>query len=116
MVTHTDPRSENWLSKIIEAAIRNRFLVIFFVLLMGVFGVRSARQLPIDAVPDVTNVQVQVLTNAPGLPPLEVERFITFPVEETMSGMPGVDEIRSLSRFGLSAVTIVFEEEVRSDQ
>jgi cobalt-zinc-cadmium resistance protein CzcA len=110
MATHTDPGSEGWISRIIEAAIRNRFLVIFFVLLMGVFGVRSARQLPIDAVPDVTNVQVQVLTNAPGLPPLEVERFITFPVEETMSGMPDVEEIRSLSRFGLSAVTIVFEE------
>ena len=110
MATHTDPGSEGWISRIIEAAIHNRFLVIFFVLLMGVFGVRSARQLPIDAVPDVTNVQVQVLTNAPGLPPLEVERFITFPVEETMSGMPDVEEIRSLSRFGLSAVTIVFEE------
>ena len=65
MATHTDPGSEGWISRIIEAAIHNRFLVIFFVLLMGVFGVRSARQLPIDAVPDVTNVQVQVLTSSP---------------------------------------------------
>jgi cobalt-zinc-cadmium resistance protein CzcA len=59
--------------------------------------------LPIDAVPDVTNVQVQVLTNSPGLAPEEVERFITFPVETAMSGLPSLEEIRSVSKFGLSA-------------
>ena len=91
-------------------SVQNRFLIIFFVLLAGVIGVRSMRELPVDAVPDVTNVQVQVLTNAPGLGPLDVERFVTFPVESVMSGLPRVDEVRSLSRFGLSAVTIVFEE------
>lgn len=90
--------------------IRHRFLVIFAVLLVGVFGVRTARQLPVDAVPDVTNVQVQVLTNAPALGPVEVEQYITVPVESALSGLPHVDEIRSLSRFGLSAVTVVFEE------
>jgi cobalt-zinc-cadmium resistance protein CzcA len=62
-------------------------------------------QLPIDAVPDITNVQVQVLTNVPALGPVDVERTITFPVESSMSGLPGVEEIRSVSRFGLSAVT-----------
>ena len=90
--------------------IRHRFLVIFGVLLVGVFGVRAAEQLPIDAVPDVTNVQVQVLTNAPALGPVEVERYVTTPIEVVMSGLPRVEEVRSLSRFGLSAVTVVFEE------
>lgn len=65
---------------------------------------------PIDAVPDVTNVQVQILTAAPSLAPIEVERQITFPVEIAMSGLPGIEQIRSVSKFGLSAVTIVFED------
>src|SRR5688500_1157655 len=84
-------------------SIRNRFLVIFFVLAVGAFGVRAMSALPIDAVPDVTNVQVQVLTNAPALGPLEVEQLITSPVETAMSGLPGLEEVRSLSKFGLSA-------------
>lgn len=90
--------------------IRHRFLVIFGVLLVGAWGVRAAKQLPIDAVPDVTNVQVQVLTNAPALGPVEVEQYVTMPVEAAMSGLPGVEQVRSLSRFGLSAVTVVFKE------
>src|SRR5690606_10563670 len=69
-------------------------------------------QLPIDAVPDVTPNQVQVLTQAPGLSPLEVEQFITFPVETAMSGLPDIESIRSVSRFGLSAVYIYFDEDV----
>ena len=98
------------LERLVELAVRNRFLVAFFVLLVGALGVRAMRSLPIDAVPDVTNVQVQVLTNAPSLGPQEIEQFITFPVETVMSGLPGLAEIRSVSRFGLSAVTVVFEE------
>ncbi|QED30333.1 efflux RND transporter permease subunit [Microvenator marinus] len=90
--------------------LRNRFLVIFVVLLIGAIGVRAAQHLPIDAVPDVTNVQVQILTNAPSLGPVEVEQYVTMPVETVMSGLPKVEEVRSLSRFGLSAVTVVFEE------
>jgi cobalt-zinc-cadmium resistance protein CzcA len=77
-------------------------------------GLYSLQGLPIDAVPDVTNVQVQVLTAAPSLAPLEVERQITFPVEVAMSGLPDLVEIRSISRFGLSAVTIVFDDSVDS--
>lgn len=96
--------------RIIDFAIGNRLLIIFFVLLTAALGLRAMQQLPIDAVPDVTNVQVQVLTNAPALGPLEVEQFITFPVESVMSGLPNLEEVRSLSRFGLSAVTVVFEE------
>ncbi len=98
------------IERIVDFAVKNRFLVILGVLLVGALGVRSAQRLPIDAVPDVTNVQVQVLTNAPALGPLEVEQLITFPVETVMSGLPGLTEIRSVSRFGLSAVTLVFEE------
>ncbi len=98
------------IERFVDFSIRNRALVIFAVLLVGALGLRSAQQLPIDAVPDVTNIQVQVLTTAPALGPLEVEKFITFPVETVMSGLPRLEEIRSISKFGLSSVTIVFEE------
>ncbi|MGE0825894.1 MAG: efflux RND transporter permease subunit [Candidatus Binatia bacterium] len=98
------------LTRIFAFSLRNRFLILVFTgLIIGV-GVYSLRQLPIDAVPDVTPNQVQILTNAPGLGPVEVERFITFPVETAMSGLPGIELIRSVSRFGLSAVTVYFEE------
>jgi cobalt-zinc-cadmium resistance protein CzcA len=98
------------IERLIDFSIRNRALVILGVLLVGAVGLRAAQELPIDAVPDVTNVQVQVLTTAPPLGPLEVEKFITFPVETVMSGLPHLAEVRSLSKFGLSSVTIVFEE------
>ena len=98
------------MNRFVAFCVQHRFLVIFGVLLVGALGVRAAQQLPIDAVPDVTNVQVQVLTNAPALGPVEVEQYVTVPVETVMSGLPHVEEVRSLSRFGLSAVTVVFEE------
>ena len=85
-------------------------VVLLLVAIMAGAGAYSLINLPIDAVPDVTNVQVQVLTNAPSLAPLEIERQITFPIEVAMSGIPGVEEIRSVSKFGISNVTIVFEE------
>ncbi|MGH9379319.1 MAG: efflux RND transporter permease subunit [Thermoanaerobaculia bacterium] len=96
--------------RLIDFSLDNRFLVVALWLLLIAAGIVSLRTLAIDAVPDVTNVQVQVLTNSPGLAPEEVERFITFPVETSMSGLPRVEEIRSTSRFGLSVVTVVFEE------
>lgn len=98
------------MHRIIDFSLRNRFLVIVAWLLAVLIGLDSLRKLPIDAVPDVTNVQVQILANIPGLAPEEVERFVTFPVETAMSGMPRVEEIRSVSKFGLSVVTVVFEE------
>ncbi len=98
------------LNRILEFSLGNRFLIIVFTLVIIAIGVRAMFQLPIDAVPDVTPNQVQILTNAPGLGPVEVERFITFPVETAMSGLPGIESIRSVSRFGLSAVTVYFEE------
>ena len=98
------------LERIVTFATTNRFLVIFAVLLTAAVGLRSASQLPIDAVPDVTNVQVQVLTTAPALGPIEVEQVITAPIENVMGGIPHLEEVRSLSKFGLSAITLVFEE------
>ena len=98
------------IRRLVDASLDNRFLVLVLWLLVVAAGVGSLRTLPIDAVPDVTNVQVQVLTNSPGLAPEEVERFITFPVESAMSGLPALEEVRSVSKFGLSAVTVVFEE------
>ena len=97
-------------AKLVTWALRNRFLVVVLGILLIVAGVQEMLQLPIDAVPDVTNVQVQVLTKAPALAPLEVERLITFPVESAMAGLPALEEIRSVSKFGLSAVTVVFKE------
>jgi cobalt-zinc-cadmium resistance protein CzcA len=98
------------IKRIIDFSIDNRLLVVMGWLLVIAIGVRSLGELPIDAVPDVTNVQVQILTNSPGLAPEEVEKFITFPVETAMSGLPRIEEIRSVSKFGLSVVTVVFEE------
>jgi Cu/Ag efflux pump CusA len=98
------------LNRIFEPSLRNRFLILVFAGLVVGVGLYSLRRLPIDAVPDVTPNQVQILTNAPGLGPVEVEQFITFPVETAMSGLPGIELIRSVSRFGLSAVTVYFEE------
>lgn len=98
------------MKRLVAYCVENRFLVIFGVLLLGALGVRAAQTLPIDAVPDVTNVQVQILTNAPALGPVEIEQYVSMPVEAAMAGLPAVEEVRSLSRFGLSAVTVVFEE------
>ena len=98
------------INRIIDFSLNNRLLVLIGWLLIVGMGLDSLQKLPIDAVPDVTNVQVQVLTNSPGLAPQEVESFITFPVETAMSGLPRVEQIRSVSRFGLSVVTVVFEE------
>jgi heavy metal efflux system protein len=98
------------ISGIVNASLNNRLLVLIGWFLVAVVGMGSLQSLPIDAVPDVTNVQVQVLTNSPGLAPEEVERFITLPVELSMSGLPALEEVRSVSKFGLSAVTVVFEE------
>ncbi|MGN6545810.1 MAG: efflux RND transporter permease subunit, partial [Aureliella sp.] len=95
---------------VIEWSLENRFIVMLVAVVLLGMGAISAMTLPLDAVPDLTNVQVQVLTTSPALGPVEVEQFITFPVENAMSGLPRVDEIRSISRFGLSAVTVAFED------
>ena len=98
------------LTKLIEFSLANRFLVLVLTGLMALGGLYCAIHLPIDAVPDMTNVQVQVVTDAGALSPVEVERYVTYPVESTMGGLPKLEEIRSISRLGLSLVTIVFQE------
>jgi len=98
------------INRIIDASLNNRFVVLLLVVLLIAVGAWSMVRLPVDAVPDLTNVQVQVLTTSPSLSPVEMEQFVTFPVETAMSGIPRVEEIRSVTRFGLSNVTVVFEE------
>jgi len=98
------------LEKLIHFAIRHRWLVVLLVLGMAALGLSNFRHLPIDAVPDITNVQVQINTEGPGFSPLESEQRITFPVETAMAGLPRLDYTRSLSRYGLSQVTVVFED------
>lgn len=100
------------IDSIIRFSIKQPLLVLMMVLFLAGTGWFSLQKLPIDAVPDITNVQVQVLTAAPSLAPLEIERQITFPIEIAMSGLPGVGQVRSVSKFGLSAVTIVFDDAV----
>lgn len=96
--------------RVIRFSIEQRWIVMLGVLGMIALGVFSYQKLPIDAVPDITNVQVQINTAAPGLSPLEVEQRVTYPVETVMSGLPSLEEVRSLSRYGLSQVTVIFEE------
>ncbi len=98
------------VAKLIQFSIRQRWLVLLGVVALAALGVYSYNRLPIDAVPDITNVQVQINTEAKGLSPLEVEQRITFPVETAMAGIPGLDYTRSLSKYGLSQVTVVFKD------
>ncbi len=98
------------LEKIIYASIRHRWLVMFIVIGLMALGVYNFNRLSIDAVPDITNVQVQINTAAPGYSPLEVEQRVTFPIETVLAGIPKLDYTRSLSRYGLSQVTVVFED------
>ncbi|HJQ70772.1 MAG TPA: CusA/CzcA family heavy metal efflux RND transporter [Blastocatellia bacterium] len=100
------------INALIRFSVSQRLLVLLMVAIIIGAGIYSFQRIPIDAVPDVTNVQVQVLTAAPSLAPLEIERQITFPVEVAMSGLPDIEEIRSVSKFGLSAVTVVFDDSV----
>jgi cobalt-zinc-cadmium resistance protein CzcA len=98
------------LSGVIEWSLANRAMVVAFFILMALGGLYAATQIPVDAVPDLVNIQVQVVTEVGTLPPLEVERLVTYPVELAVSGLPGVEETRSISRLGISLVTIVFRE------
>lgn len=99
------------LNKIIQWSISNKLIVGILTLGLVVWGVVSLQNLPIDAVPDITNNQVQIVTSAPSSGAEDIERFVTFPVEQTMATIPGIEEIRSFSRFGLSVVTVVFTED-----
>src|SRR3970040_1193218 len=96
------------IERILDFSIRQRWLILLATLGVAALGVYSYQRLPIDAVPDITNVQVQINTEAPGYSPLEVEQRITFPVETVMAGLPELMETRSISRYGLSQGTVIF--------
>ena len=98
--------------KIVNFSIRKKLLVALATIMLLAGGIYSMLTLPIDAVPDITNNQVQIVTVSPTLAPQEVEQLITFPIEIAMSNIMNVEEIRSVSRFGLSLVTVVFKEDV----
>lgn len=100
------------LDKIIRFSIRNKLIIGILTLGLVIWGVFSLKQLPIDAVPDITNNQVQVITLSPALGAQEIERLITFPIEQTMSVIPEIKEVRSMSRFGISVITIIFHDDV----
>ncbi|MBR9845128.1 MAG: CusA/CzcA family heavy metal efflux RND transporter [Algicola sp.] len=100
------------LSHIIKFSLRNKFIILLFTLFVIGFGLYSLSQIPIGAVPDVTNNQVQVITTSRNLSTQDMEQFITYPVELEMANLPGVQEIRSVSKFGLSVVTIVFDDNI----
>ena len=98
------------LNKIIYFSIKNKLIIGVFTLALIAWGLWSAARLPVDALPDITNNQVQVITTAPTLAAQEVEQFITYPIEKSLSNIQGVEEMRSFSRFGLSVITIVFDD------
>ena len=98
------------LDKLLQFAIQQRWAVLLLALAMGALGAYNYQRLPIDAVPDITNVQVQINTEAQGYSPLETEQRITFPVETAMAGLPDLEQTRSLSRYGLSQVTVIFKD------
>jgi cobalt-zinc-cadmium resistance protein CzcA len=100
------------MQRVVALALQYRFLVLLASVLLVVFGILALQQLPIDAVPDITPNQVLVLTRAPSLSPVEVEQFLTYPVEIAMSGLPGIERIQSVSKAGLSYVAIYFKEDV----
>ena len=100
------------MEKIIAVVLRQKGMVTIFSLLLVAFGVYSYVKLPIDAFPDVTNIQVEVVGRASGLSALEIERSVTYPIEMSMRGLPKVKQMRSVTKFGLSLVTIIFNDNV----
>ncbi len=104
------PAASTPLERVLHFSVAHRWAVVVVTGALALFGLLNLRRLPIDAVPDITNVQVQVNTVVEGLPPLDIERQVTFPIETAMAGLPGLVETRSLSRYGLSQVTVVFRD------
>lgn len=99
------------LNRIIDFSIKNKLVIGIFTVALIIWGAWSASKLPIDAIPDITNNQVQIITVSPSLAAQEVEQFISFPVEQTMATIPEIEEVRSISRFGLSVVTVIFHDD-----
>ncbi|NCV26809.1 MAG: efflux RND transporter permease subunit, partial [Betaproteobacteria bacterium] len=99
------------LARLVKGALNQRLLVVVIAMVVCAFGIRASMKLSVDAFPDVTNVQVQVATEAIGRSPEEIERFVTIPLEIAMTGMPGLVEMRSLNKSGLSIITLVFTDQ-----
>src|SRR6516164_5133985 len=99
------------LNALIEFSLKNRFVVLLMAGILVVLGVQAASHLPLDAFPDTTPVQVQINAVAPELPPEEVERLITFPIEYALGGLKGLREVRSVSKFGLCQVVALFSDD-----
>ena len=101
------------IEKIVRLSLQQRLLVVIIAIVLMVAGLLATKRLSVDAFPDVTNVQVQIASEAPGRSPEEVERFVTVPIELGMTGLPGLTEMRSLNRNGISVITLVFTEKNR---
>ena len=99
------------INKIIRFSVNNSMFVFIAAIVLILFGYQSFKTLSIDAVPDITNTQVQINTPVKGLVPEEIERMVTFPIEFAMNGIPGVETVRSVSRYGISQVTVIFNED-----
>jgi len=100
------------IERLMAWSLRNRPVVVFLVVVILALGLWAARTIPIDAFPDVTNIQVEVVSTAPGLSPLEIEQFVTYPIESSMRGLPGLALMRSVTKYGISVVTLVFDDGV----
>lgn len=100
------------LDTIIKFSIKNKFIIAIMTLLLVIWGIWSATRIPIDAQPDITNNQVQIITLCPTLAGQEVEQLVTFPIEQSIVNLPDLEEVRSISRFGLSVITVVFDDDV----
>ena len=107
---HESVKAEGWFDRLIQFSIYNAIWVMLFIVAWIGVGIYSYQKLPIDAVPDITNTQVQINTQANGFTALEIEQRITYPIENAMAGMPNMEQTRSISRYGLSQVTIIFED------
>lgn len=100
------------LHRIIQYSLKNKVIVLLGTLVLAAWGTWSALRIPIDAVPDITNNQVQIITTSPTLAAQEVEQFVTYPIEQSLATLPDLTELRSISRFGLSVITAVFDDKV----
>ena len=100
----------SFLSSVMKWSLANRAIVLVATAFMVALGVRAAITLPLDAVPDVTNIQVQIITSSPALAPVEIEQYVTVPIERSMAGIPMSTQVRSISKYGISVVTVVFHD------
>lgn len=100
------------LNRLIEFSLKERLATAGLIVILAAIGLYSLQHIPIDSLPDVTNNQVQILTQARGLSPVEVEKLVTYPIETALNGLPKTLELRSISKYGLSVVTVVFEDDV----